>query len=147
MNTAEIAALVVLFALLGALAINDFRTARLPNRLMYPGIVAAAAAAPILPTGGYVNSLLGGFAGFAAFAVIYFARPGIIGGGDVKLAAMVGLALGFPHGLVALAAAPVLASVVAIPMLVTGHWTTATKIPYGPYICIVAAAVAVILSF
>ena len=70
----------------------------------------------------------------------------MIGGGDVKLAALIGFALGPVGGPVALVIAPVFASAVALPMLATGRWTLKARFPYGPYMCAAAALVAVLAA-
>ena len=64
MDAPEIAALAVLLSLLSLLAAIDVRRRILPNVLVYPGIVAALAAAPILPAGGYVGAVAGGVLAF-----------------------------------------------------------------------------------
>ena len=146
MSPVEAFALAVLLALFVALAIIDLRHQILPNVLVYPGAAAALAAAPLLPADGYVTSLIGGVGGFALFAALYFARPGVIGGGDVKLAALIGFAIGFPEVIVALALAPLLVLVVAIPMLVGRRWSLQTRFPYGPYLCAGAGTMALLAS-
>ncbi len=146
MDPAEAAALAVLLALLSALALIDFRRQILPNLLVYPGILAAAAAAPVLPADGYIISLLGGVIAFVAFALVYFFLPGVIGGGDVKLAALVGFAIGFPDAIFGLALGTVLGAGVAIFMLAIRRWSLKTRIAYGPYLCVGAGAVALAAS-
>ena len=86
MSAGEWLALSSLIAVLAVLALIDWRTRRLPNRLVYPAAGLALAAAPWLPAGGY-----------AAAA---------IGGGDVKLALLIGFAGGFPAALFALTVGP-----------------------------------------
>ena len=147
MSLAESVALGGFLAYLLALAIMDLRTRLLPNVLVYPGVVVALAAAPILPADGYVSALVGGFAAFIVFALIYFfAAPGVIGGGDVKLAPVIGAALGIPYGLYALALGPLFIAVIAIPMIATRRWSLRSRVPYGPYLALGAAVVAVTMS-
>ena len=135
MDAPEIAALAVLLSLLALLAAIDVRRRILPNALIYPGIVAALAAAPILPAGGYIDAVAGGVLAFGIFAVAFFARPQAMGAGDVKLAALIGLTLGFPIVLLGLLVASLLAAVVSAAMLTAGRWTRSMKIAYGPYLC------------
>ena len=147
MSLGEAIALGCLIAYLGALAVIDLRTRRLPNLLVYPGVVVALAAAPLLPADGYLNALAGGLAAFALFALIYFvAAPGVLGGGDVKLAPVLGAALGLPDALYALALGPLLVAVVAVPMIVAGRWTLRSRVPYGPYLAAGAIGVAIARS-
>ena len=147
MSLLESVALAVFLGYLAALAVGDLRTHLLPNALVYPGIVVALAAAPLLPADGYVNGLLGALIAFGVFAAIYFlAAPGVIGGGDVKLAPVIGAALGMSHGLFALALGPLFVAVVAIPMIATRRWTLRSRVPYGPYLALGAGVVAVAMS-
>jgi prepilin signal peptidase PulO-like enzyme (type II secretory pathway) len=144
MPASEIIAVVGLVAVLGVLTIIDFRHSILPNRIVLPGTVVAAAAAPWLPADGYLSGLVGALTAFALFAVIYFFRPGVIGGGDVKLAALIGFALGFPAALQALMLAPALMLAVAVPMLLLRRWSLRQRVPYGPYMAAGATALALL---
>lgn len=146
MSVGEIIAITALVAVLAVLTVIDFRRSILPNRIVLPGAVLAAAAAPLLPAGGYLSALVGALTAFALFAVIYFFRPGVIGGGDVKLAALIGFALGFPAALQALALAPALMLAVALPMLLLGRWSLRQRVPYGPYMAAGAATLALLVS-
>lgn len=124
-----------------ALAIIDLDTQRLPNALVLPafpvglGLLGAAAAL----TGAWL-SLLIGLATALAFAVIYaipaFVRPGAMGMGDVKLAGVLGLYLGWlglvPAG-VGLLAGFILGGGVGLALLLSGRGRTA-KIAYGPWL-------------
>lgn len=107
------------------LSIVDLATRRLPNRLVGWGAAStlaplAASGAVLLPTalrGSALEDLalmLGGALGlFALFALLWrFARGGI-GGGDAKVAPLVGGALGFFGGVWAIVAAAVLACLIA----------------------------------
>lgn len=80
----------------------DARTHRLPNRIVLPALAAALVLVGIdglatQRTGGLIGALagmliLGGF-----YAVLRGVSRGGIGGGDVKLAALIGVVLGW-HG-------------------------------------------------
>lgn len=146
MSPTEALALAVLIGILAVLTVIDLRSQILPNRIVLPSTMAAALAAPLLPADGYVSALIGAGTAFLVFAAIYYARPGVIGGGDVKLAAMIGFALGFPGALWALALAPALMLVVALPMLAARRWTFSQRVPYGPYMAAGTAAMAVTMT-
>ena len=141
-TTADWAALAALGGLLLSISVNDWRHHRIPNRWVYGGTLAAFAAAPWLPAGGYLPAGVGGLAGFAILAALYLGRPGVIGGGDVKLAALLGVALGWPLGLWALLLAPGFALVVAVPMLAVRRWTLRQRIAFAPALCAAGAATA-----
>src|SRR5215467_1573602 len=95
---------VVAFCFLGVLgvvlAMIDVAVQRLPDRLTLPAIpvtimLLGVAAIVGRDPGELVRSLLGGLAMTAAFLLLALIRPGQLGGGDVKLAALIGLALGW----------------------------------------------------
>jgi len=145
MSEFEVLALAVLVGLLAVLTVIDLRHQILPNRLVLRGTIAAAVAAPLLPADGYLSGLIGAVVAFTVFAAIYYGRPGVIGGGDVKLAALIGFALGFPGALIALALAPVLMLVVAAPMLAARRWSLSQRVAYGPYMAVGTATIAVLM--
>lgn len=118
--------LLLLFALLGAAVWHDVRARRIPNAVVFPGMLAAFALHALLPAGQglfgpQVGSLgllqsLGGFGlGLALLLPMYALR--LMGAGDVKLLAMVGAFVGAGQiltvGLVTLVAGGVLALVFA----------------------------------
>ena len=147
MSLGEAIALACLTGYLLTLAAIDLRTRRLPNLLVYPGVVAALAAGPVLPSDGYLNAVAGAAASFALFATIYFvAAPGVLGGGDVKLAPVIGAALGLPETLYAFALGPLGVALIALPMFALGRWTLRTRVPYGPYLAAGAIGVAIAMS-
>ncbi|MFN3948529.1 prepilin peptidase [Microbacterium sp.] len=90
-----------LFAVVSVvLAVADVRTHRVPDAVVLPavavGVALLAAAAgergePVRIAG----VCLGAAGAFAACLVVHLARPSAFGGGDVKLAALVGAHLGW----------------------------------------------------
>lgn len=117
--------------LLVALAVCDATTMLLPNRLMYPGMLAALAAAGLWPDHSLPASLAGGLAGGAIMFVMYVVVPGF-GAGDVKLCALIGLLVGWPHVLPALAAGVMCGGVVATIGLLSRRLSLRAAMPYGP---------------
>ncbi len=135
------------------LSVVDLAEKRLPNALVYPSLLvlpvllAFAAAAS-----GSWSALLGAFAGGAALFVFYFVlaliSPSGIGMGDVKLAAVIGLALGY------LGWSPVLigsfggfliGSLVSLVALVGRRITLRGSLPFGPSM-LAGAFLAVLLA-
>lgn len=57
-----------------------------------------------------------------------------MGGGDVKLGAFLGLGLGFPNSLVALMAAFISGSVIALILVALGKKNFGEQIPFGPFL-------------
>lgn len=95
--------LLLLFALLGAATWHDVRERRIPNAVVFPGMLAAFALHALLPAGqglfgpqvgglGLLQSLGGFGLGLALLLPMYALR--LMGAGDVKLLAMVGAFVG-----------------------------------------------------
>jgi leader peptidase (prepilin peptidase) / N-methyltransferase len=137
-----LAAYLYLAAISIALALIDIETQRLPNLIVLPayivGVVLLAGSALL---GGTLPSLLTGLIGSAALLVFYWllALGGGMGFGDVKLAGVLGLYLGF-LGLGSLAvgafAAFAFGGVFALVMLIARRGGRKTKIPFGPWMLV-----------
>ncbi len=118
-----------------AAAWSDLRTRRIPNRLTIPALAAALLVAVAMDR---LPSALAG----SLFAAALFILPMVLygahmaGGGDVKLAAFVGAALGLSAAVTALMAAGLVASAVVLVGLATARITRRQKLPFGPFIAI-----------
>ncbi|HME81785.1 MAG TPA: prepilin peptidase [Candidatus Eremiobacteraceae bacterium] len=86
-----------------------------------------------------VPALEGALAGAVIFGAIYLLTRGAgMGLGDVKLAAMLGLFLGFPLMLWTAAAAFIIGALLAIPVLVARRRGRRDALPFGPFLVIAA---------
>lgn len=97
---AAVAATAVLLAVLGAIAVIDLRTYRIPDRLSLPLMAAGLLAGPFLrgtPPTDHVTGAAVAFALFAAVGEWHFRRRGVegLGLGDAKLFAAGGAWLGW----------------------------------------------------
>lgn len=117
----------------------DYRI--LPDRITLPGVVVGLVAAPILGVVGLWDSLLGVIVGGGALYLIgvlgeLILRKESMGGGDVKLAAMLGAFLGWKLVLVDLFIAFLVGAVVGVAVMArrTGEWDSA--LPFGPFIAL-----------
>ena len=131
----------VALALLGTpLAVIDFAHHRLPNRLMYPALIASltllAVAAAV--RGEWPDYLRGIEAGAVVYAVLFallFLAPKSFGWGDVRLGGVLGLYLGYHSWVIVyfgIFGGFVLGTVVAIALLATGRANRKTPIAFGP---------------
>lgn len=82
------------------LALTDLHSHRLPNRLVLPsyGVVAVLLGVAAIATSDWhslVSGLIGMSAWFGGYLVLAFINPRGLGMGDVKLAGLLGLALGW----------------------------------------------------
>lgn len=131
-----------LAALTVALTVIDVRIHRLPNAMVlptYPVLALAFTAACFAgaPGGALVRAALAGAMLFAFLAALRLARPGAMGGGDVKLAGIVGAALGWVGWnavVVGALAAFVAGGLVGAALIATRRATGATAIAFGPFL-------------
>ncbi len=124
-----------------ALTIIDIEHHRLPNRVVIPSLIVVlsllTAATLIDQDIARLTSTLGGAATlFALYFVIVFAYPRGMGGGDVKLAPLVGGVLGYV-GWPALAvggfAGFVFGAVFGVVLMIMGRAGRRSAIPFGPF--------------
>lgn len=127
-----------------ALALIDLDTKRLPDAIVLPGyLVGAGLLTVACLLGADWNALLRAVAGMtllgAAYGALWLIRPGGMGLGDVKLAGLVGLHLGWlgwgPLAVGAVAAF-ILGGVFGIGLLATGRAGRRSAIAFGPWIIV-----------
>lgn len=139
--TLALPAYLYLAAIAVALTMIDIDVRRLPNAIVLPSyLVGAALFAPaVLIDGDWASAaraLIAMAALFAAYFALAFAYPGGMGFGDVKLAGLLGLYLGWlgwNSVLVGTFAAFVLGGFVGVALLITRRADRKSAIPFGPY--------------
>jgi leader peptidase (prepilin peptidase)/N-methyltransferase len=135
-------AYLVLTGALVALAVIDFETYLLPNRIVYPLTVVmlvllAAGTAADGNLDDYVRGLLAGAVAFAAFFVLHLVSPRSMGFGDVKLSFTLGLALGvlgWGEMFLGLFLGFLYGAVIGIVLLVTKVRGRNQAVPFGPFL-------------
>jgi leader peptidase (prepilin peptidase)/N-methyltransferase len=148
-----LAALCLLAVCAIPLAFVDLATRRLPDLLTGPAYLVLAGflllATATSATGDWSRlgrAVLGGLA-FAGFCLVLFViSPGGIGPGDIKLAASLGTALawfGWPALVTGALAGFVLGAGYGVALLVGGHASRKSQIPFGPFM--IAGAFLVVL--
>jgi len=137
---------VLAFAFFGALGVAlaaiDIAVQRLPDQLTLPAIpllIALLGTAAVVghQGGALLRALLGGLALAGGFLLLAAARPGQLGGGDIKLAALAGLALGWlgwPSLIAGAALGFVLAGLVGLALLALRRATLRSHICFGPFL-------------
>ncbi|HOK64210.1 MAG TPA: A24 family peptidase [Bacillota bacterium] len=78
-----------------------------------------------------IDGILGALLGFGIFYVSALMVPGGIGGGDIKMAGVIGFYLGVYNVLPALEVACLLSCICWIPLVLLGRMTRKDKIPFG----------------
>lgn len=117
-------------------AVIDVKYRLVLNILVYPVAGVALACHLFSPDREALMALLGAVMGFALFFLAALANPGGLGGGDVKLAALIGLMVGFPQVLWALALGILAGGVAAIALIIHPRWSGKSTIPYAPFLCL-----------
>jgi leader peptidase (prepilin peptidase)/N-methyltransferase len=123
------------------LALIDFDTRTLPNKLTLPAAIVAILLGTWLDPGGETERLLAGVLAGGFFLVVALAFPTGMGIGDVKLAAVLGLFLGREVAaalLVALVAGVLVGAVIVRRKGVAEGRRTA--VPFGPFLALGGAA-------
>jgi leader peptidase (prepilin peptidase) / N-methyltransferase len=145
--SATVGALLVLVAYLYlcaisvALALIDLDVHRLPNAIVLPGYAVGAAllvpaALLIAQPGRLVAAGVGAVALAAFYLLLAVARPGGMGMGDVKLAGVLGLFLGFQGWgalVVGAFSAFVLGGIFSLGLMLARRAGRASRIPFGPW--------------
>jgi len=143
-----------LAAIAVALALIDLEVHRLPDAIVLPSypvaLVLLGGASLLTGDGGaFVRALVGAVALFGLYALLWFVRPGGMGLGDVKLAGVLGLYLGW-WGWDALAVGGFLAflvgGLVSLPLLLSGRAGRRSAIPFGPSMLGAALAALVVAA-
>jgi len=140
-------------AVTGPLIVIDVRSRRLPNRLVLPGyVVAAATLVAVSVSQGTIP--LTSLVSSASYVLFLFALSfaGGMGMGDVKLAGVLGSAAGLA-GPSAAVLSPLLAfglgGLASAVILTTHRGTRGTRIPFGPFMLIgfwIAVALELLLA-
>ena len=141
---AALPAFLVLTAFLVALSGIDFDTFLLPKKLVWPaffaGIVLLGGAC--LAEGdarGAAEAAAGSAIAFGILFLIHFISPKGMGFGDVRLAAVLGLHLGYlelPLVGVGLFLSFLVASVVGVGLMITKKRGRKDRVPFGPFLAI-----------
>jgi len=135
-----------------ALAAIDIATQRLPDLLTlsaYPILIILLAGAALVghDLAGLGRALLAGLALAGAFLVLALLRPGQLGGGDIKLAGVAGLVLGWlgwPALIVGVALGFVLSALVSLALIAARRLTLRSAICFGPFL--IAGALSAMLT-
>ncbi|WP_369046904.1 prepilin peptidase [Sinomonas sp. P10A9] len=125
------------------LAAIDIRSHLLPNRIVLPSYwaavpltVAAAIAAGGFDVGAALRVLGGGAVLWLVYFVLRIVYPAGMGFGDVKLAGVLGLYLGFlswSHLFWGTAAAFLLGGLFGLGLIISRRGTAKSAIPFGPF--------------
>jgi leader peptidase (prepilin peptidase) / N-methyltransferase len=128
----------VIYALMAStlvvVALIDLDHKIIPNTITLPGILIGLSLSlrflPITP----LTSLLGVLIGGTLFYLIALISKGGMGGGDIKLIAMIGAFLGWHGSLFTIFSSALLGAVVGMTLMVLGKKGRKDKVPFGPFL-------------
>jgi leader peptidase (prepilin peptidase) / N-methyltransferase len=148
----EVAAYAFAGAVGVALAAIDLSVKRLPDRLTLPAapvMLALLVVAAVLDhdAAALLRAVLGGLALAACYLLLALIGRGQLGGGDVKLAGLAGVAmgwLGWPTLIIGAALGFVLAAVTSLLLIAARRLTLRSAISFGPFL--LAGALLAILA-
>jgi leader peptidase (prepilin peptidase) / N-methyltransferase len=131
----------ILFAIYASLASSllvtaliDFDHKIIPNAITFPGMLIGLGlslwALPITPLG----SLIGLLAAGLFFYVVALVSKGGMGGGDIKLIAMIGAFLGWQGAFFTILMGALMGSVVGVGLMLLGKKGRKDKVPFGPFL-------------
>lgn len=147
--SAEVVPYALLFSVLLALSVIDLELYILPNKITYPSILASLVVIPLLavmatddPAAAILGAVIGaiGFAGFLLVLLLAWElilRKEGMGMGDVKLAILLGLWIGYINPLLclfALIASSVIGLIVGAGILVVRR--ESRPFPFGPWLAL-----------
>ncbi|MGO4534648.1 prepilin peptidase [Leifsonia sp. 2MCAF36] len=136
----ELAAYLFLAAVSIALALIDLDTHRLPDRIVLPAYVVGGGLLTVVAVlnadgWGLLRALIGAAAAFLFYLVLGLVKPGAMGFGDVKLAGLLGLYLGWVGWsalVIGIFGGFIVGGILALVLLAARRVSVGGGIPFGP---------------
>jgi leader peptidase (prepilin peptidase)/N-methyltransferase len=132
-------------AILLVVVVTDYQFYVIPNEMTGAGLLLGIASVPVLPVtwqDAALGLLLGvGVLGGLAFGYYKITGRDGMGGGDVKLAAVLGVVLGASGVMLSLFIASLIGTLVALAVLLATRRSLRTPIPFGVFLAPAAGAV------
>lgn len=114
----------------------DYRASVIPDRLSVPAMIIALSLNAVLGMDP-VNMLFGGFLLGAFFAIQYFASRGTwVGGGDIRMAMVMGFLLGPELGIFALLVAYTIGALIGVYLVFGRRQDLRSHVPFGTFMVI-----------
>jgi leader peptidase (prepilin peptidase)/N-methyltransferase len=132
---------IILASALVIIAFIDLQEQIIPDVISLPGIVVGLILSFIVPYISFINSALGALVGggiiliIAGVGSIIFKKEAM-GGGDVKLTAMIGAFLGWRYTIISLFLGFFLGALIGIILIMTRIKKREDAIPFGPFIAL-----------
>jgi leader peptidase (prepilin peptidase)/N-methyltransferase len=141
----------VFFAALVAISVIDLRHYLIPNRVVYPALAVSIPLLVLASAAGHqwdrlFDALLGAAAAWALLLLVHVASPRGMGFGDVRLAFVLGLFLGWlglDRVALGLFLGFLLGAVAGVALILLRRRTRKDSIPFGPFLAL-GALIAVV---
>lgn len=139
--TAQFVFFAIYTAIFMLIAITDIERRLILNVVTVPAMALAIVGSFFTDHITWKSALLGGVTGYVVLMAIVLlghslVGPGAMGGGDVKLAALIGLVVGFPLIIEALLLGILAGGIASISLLITRLRSLRDPVPYGPFLII-----------
>jgi leader peptidase (prepilin peptidase)/N-methyltransferase len=124
----------VLFSALVVITFIDLDHQIIPDRITLPGIAIGLAAGSFILPNGLIEGAAGLLLGGGLFYLIAVLSRGGMGGGDIKMIAMVGAVLGWKAVLLTIFVGALSGSLVGLTLMLTRGKSRKTPVPFGPFL-------------
>jgi len=130
---------IILLSALIIIAFIDLQEQIIPDVISLPGIVVGLILSFIVPYMSFINSVLGTLVGGGIILIIAWVgsiifKKEAMGGGDVKLAAMIGAFLGWRYTIISLFLGFFIGALVGIILILSKIKSKEDMVPFGPFI-------------
>jgi Flp pilus assembly protein protease CpaA len=133
-----------LLAALAVIVVLDMRIRIIPDTITLPGLAYALGLAAVASHGPTLAEAgLGALAGGGLVLLVALVSRGGMGGGDIKLMAMLGAALGWRSAIAALAISQLVGAVIMLAIFVVRRRRPARHFPVGALIAFLGAVLLV----
>ncbi|MBB6455058.1 leader peptidase (prepilin peptidase)/N-methyltransferase [Salirhabdus euzebyi] len=123
-----------LVSLLLIITVSDLTFMIIPNKVLLVFFVLFIVLRAAIPLDPWYDPALGFIAGFGLLLLIAIVSRGGMGGGDIKLVAVLGIALGLQNVLLTFFFAAMLGSIAGLIGILLGKVKRKNPIPFGPFI-------------
>lgn len=125
-------------SILVTITISDLHTKLIPDKIVFTGMALLLMLRIFAHPLPYLDYVIGFFLGGGLFYLVAVVSKGGMGGGDIKLLAMIGLALGWKLTLITIVLSSVIGLVISGILIVLGIIKRKEPIAFGPFIAIAA---------
>ncbi|MCR6546756.1 prepilin peptidase [Dehalobacterium formicoaceticum] len=123
-----------LTSILLVISFIDLDCFRIPNSIIITGLLLGIGFNTFFPFIYWFDALIGFMTGGGILFLIALASRGGMGGGDIKLGAMIGFYLGWQQVLLAIFMGALFASIVSVFLIIGKKKSQKDAIPFGPFL-------------